>query len=322
MADIPIYDLFKHRFIMISVCIPVYNYSVAILVNELSNQMKVLDVPCEIIVIDDASQKFKEVNKMECEQHSFIELSENIGRSKIRNLFLKYAKYEYLLFLDCDSLIKSASFLSNYASVIKDNPNVVCGGRIYDTNRPNRERILNWKFGVLRESQACAIRRKKPNNSFLTNNFLIYRKIFEEIKFDERIANYGHEDTLFGYCLEKKNIEVTHIDNPVVNGDVEKNRAYLHKACTGVINLVDILEYTNYDKKLIDSITILKFYFKLKKIETFVYLSFITTKPLIYFLLTRGYLNIYLFDFYKLGILIENMRKSSRNREQTSTKTN
>ena len=90
---------------MISICIPVYNFNITSLVNELSNQVNSLNIPCEIIVIDDCSENFKRINKIECEKHTYIELSENIGRARIRNLFLKYAKYEYLLFLDCDSLV-------------------------------------------------------------------------------------------------------------------------------------------------------------------------------------------------------------------------
>lgn len=298
---------------MISICIPVYNFNITSLINELSNQVNSLNIPCEIIVIDDCSENFKRINKIECEKHTYIELSENIGRARIRNLFLKYAKYEYLLFLDCDSLIKTTSFLSNYVEIIKEKPSVVCGGRIYETGRPKREKRLRWKYGILRESQSCSVRQEFPNKSFMTNNFLISKKVFEENKFDERIVKYGHEDTLFGFSLKKRNIKITHIDNSVINGDVELNNEYLNKTREGVINLINILNFTKYDKDLIDDITILKFYNKVKKIEKIVNLSFVISKPLIVFLLTRGYISLYLFDYYKLGILIENIRNTPHN---------
>lgn len=293
---------------MISICIPVYNFNITSLINELSNQINSLNIQCEIIVIDDCSDNFKKINEIECKKHTYLELPENIGRARIRNLFCKYAKYQYLLFLDCDCLIKTSSFLSNYIEIIKEQPSVVCGGRIYETIRPKREKLLRWKYGILRENQSCSVRRKSPNKSFMTNNFLISKKVFEENKFDERIVKYGHEDTLFGFSLKKKNIEITHIDNPVINGDIELNREYLNKTKEGIINLVNILNFTKYDKDLIDDITILRFYDKVKKIEKIVNLSFIIFKPLIVFLLTRGYFNLYLFDYYKLGILIENLR--------------
>lgn len=290
---------------MISICIPVYNFNITALVNELTNQVSALNIPGEIIVIDDGSEHFREINKIACGKHTYIELKENIGRARIRNLFLKYAQYPYLLFLDCDSWVKTTSFLSNYVDVIKDNPGIVCGGRIYEAGRPKREKRLRWKYGLRRESQPLSVRREFPNKSFMTNNFLISKKIFEENQFDERMVTYGHEDTLFGYNLKKKNITITHIDNPVVNGDIELNSVYLNKTREGVINLVNILNFTNYDKDLIADISLLRFYRKIKNIEGLVYLSFIVSKPIIVFLLTRGYISLFLFDFYKLGTLIE-----------------
>lgn len=295
---------------MISICIPVYNFNITPLVRELSNQVNSLRIPCEIIVIDDCSQHFQEINKIACSNQAYIALPENIGRARIRNLFLKYAKYPYLLFLDCDSLVKSTSFLSNYIEVIKESPSVVCGGRNYETSRPKREKRLRWKYGIVRESQPLSARREFPNRSFMTSNFLVSKKVLEENKFDERLEKYGHEDTLFGFSLKKKNIRITHIDNPVVNGDVELNSVYLNKTREGVINLVHILNFTNYDKDLMGEITLLRFYKKVRKIEKLVYLSFLISRPFIVFLLTRGYISLFLFDFYKLGILIENIRST------------
>ena len=299
---------------MLSICIPAYNFNITSLIKELSNQIELLNVQAEIIVIDDASENFKDINKSECEKHSqitYIELNYNIGRSKIRNLFLKYVKYDYLLFLDCDSMIKTKTFLSNYIRIIKKiEPKVVCGGRIYNTKLPKREKRLRWKYGLLRESQPCRVREQSPNKSFMTNNFLISRKIFIENQFDERIEKYGHEDTLFGLNLIKNNIKISHTENPILNGDEELNREYLNKTKEGIANLVDILNYTNYDKTLIENIKILKFYHKIRKIELIIYLSFVLSKPLINFLLTKGYVSLFLFDYYKFGLLIENVRKT------------
>lgn len=295
---------------MISICVPVYNFDLTLLLNELTNQAKSLEVPFEIIVIDDCSQNFKEINKKLCEAFNYIELEENIGRARIRNLFLNYAKYDYLLFLDCDSLIGDSDFLTKYVECIDKGPSIVCGGRVYDKNLPKRDRILNWKYGILRESQAFELRQKFPNKSFMTNNFLINKKVLEEIRFDERITKYGHEDTLFGFALKKKNIQIIHIDNPVINGDLEKNGDFLKKTKEGVINLIHILKFKEYDKELINDISILKFYNSLSKTaEKLIQFSFILFKPLIVFLLSKGYVSLFLFDYYKLGIFIENRRK-------------
>ena len=301
-------QLHKVDFIMISICIPAYNFNISSLINELSNQLDSLNVLCEIIVIDDCSENFKKINEIACEKHTYIELPENIGRARIRNLFLQYTKYEYLIFLDCDSLIKTNSFLSNYVELIEKKTSVVCGGRVYEASRPGRERRLSWKYGTLRESQSYSSRQEFPNKSFMTNNFLISKKVLEDNKFDERIVKYGHEDTLLGFSLKKKNIIITHIDNPVINGGLELNREYLNKTGEGLISLIQILNFTKYDKDLIDAVTILSFYHRIRKVEKIVHLSFCISKPLIVFLLTRGYVSLFLFDYYKLGILIENIR--------------
>ncbi|MDD2984577.1 MAG: glycosyltransferase family 2 protein [Crocinitomicaceae bacterium] len=293
---------------MLSICIPVYNFNISPLVNALSSQAKSIDVPFEIIVIDDCSQRFKAENKATCVKHQYIELEENVGRSKIRNLFLAHAKYDYLLFLDCDSLVENPLFLANYLATLKDNPSVVCGGRIYDQKQPGKNQLLSWKYGVEKESQAAEVRKQAPNKSFMTNNFLVKRTILEEIKFDERITKYGHEDTLFGFSLKKRNIAVTHIENPVVNGDVEENSAFLNKTREGVINLIQILKYMECDAELINDISILRFYKKVQKNDTFLNFGFLFLKPFIVFRLRTGHVNLKMFDFYKLGTLIENLK--------------
>jgi len=55
---------------------------------------------------------FKKINENVCRKEIYIQLDNNIGRAKIRNLFLKYAKYDYLLFLDCDTFIISDDFVA------------------------------------------------------------------------------------------------------------------------------------------------------------------------------------------------------------------
>jgi hypothetical protein len=192
---------------------------------------------------------------------------------------------------------------------LKQQPSVVCGGRVYDTARPAQNRLLRWKYGIYRESQPFTVRNTFPNKSFMTNNFLVDRSVIEKIKFDERLTRYGHEDTLFGYELKKENIAITHIDNPVINGDLEENVEYLHKTKEGIINLIHILQFIDYNADLIDDISILKFYNKVKKAELLIKIVFVISKPFIYLLLARGYVNLYLFDFYKLGVYIENRRR-------------
>lgn len=293
---------------MISICIPVYNFDVSSLVNELSRQAKLLAVPSEIILIDDCSDNvFKKINEAVCKKQTYIQLSENIGRARIRNLFLSHSKYENLLFLDCDSIIQKADFLINYIEVIKQgNYSVVCGGRVYDMHRPDRSKMLRWKYGIKKESQPVNVRKRFPNKSFMTNNFLINREVLESIRFDERITEYGHEDTLFGYALKLRSIIIDHIDNPVLNGEIEGNAEYLQKTEKGIVNLLHILNFVNHEEDFINDISLLRFYSKVSRLKKIIGIVFTIVKPLIESLLAKGYVSLYLFDFYKLGLLIEN----------------
>ena len=70
----------------------------------------------------------------------------------------------------------------------------------------------------------------------------------DKVKFDERITKYGHEDTLFGFELKKNNTQITHIDNPVINGNLETNEEFIEKTEEGLLNLLKIVEFLSFDK--------------------------------------------------------------------------
>ena len=303
---------------MISICIPIYNFNTASLVHELSRQAKELGAPYEIICIDDASEKKNQKqNSKAAKDVVYIQLPHNIGRARIRNLFLQYARYQNLLFLDCDSIISNENFLSNYLQFIGKNKSyhVVYGGRIYNKTSPKKQYKLRWLYGIKKESLPVEERNKNPNASFQTNNFLIDKNILSQIGFDERITEYGHEDTLFGFSLQKKNVIVQHINNPVVNGHLENNKTYLQQTEKAVVNLIQILVFVNYDETLINNVSLLRFYYKTERLKPFVAFVFSATKPIIKWLLANGYVSLSLFNFYKLGILIKNMGKTEHHPE-------
>lgn len=282
------------------------------MLDELSKQMESEEASVELILIDDcSSEKYKVINKSASKKHNYIELEENIGRAKIRNLFLEHVQYEHLLFLDCDSLIPSETFLSDYLKAIKEGEKaIICGGRIYDSAKPDRNKRLRWTYGIKRESLSLEERKRQPNKSFMTNNFLISRNLLQEIKFDERLSDYGHEDTLFGFELKKKGIEINHIDNPVLNGDLEDNTEFLEKTEQGILNLVSILDFIKHDPAFIQDVSLLNFYSKtsIKKLRPFIKILFPFLKPFIKFFLINGFISIRLFDFYKLGILMQGIK--------------
>ena len=129
---------------MISILIPSYNYSAFPLAESLSRQVQEFHLTCEIIVADDAS------TDSECRRQNYsidtlphcscLKLTENVGRSRIRNLLASEAKGEWLLFLDCDGMPVDGLFLTRYVQTVADagmDTHVVCGGIVHPDHLPS-----------------------------------------------------------------------------------------------------------------------------------------------------------------------------------------
>lgn len=70
----------------------------------------------------------------------------------------------------------------------------------------------------------------------------IHKKILDDHPIPEVIQGYGHEDTLFSSLLEKAEIPIKHIDNPVVHLGLENNQRFLEKGAQAIQNLVLLAE--------------------------------------------------------------------------------
>lgn len=172
-----------------------------------------------------------------------IELATNIGRAAIRNRLANSAKFDYLLFLDCDSGVVSREFIACYVEAIKPG-HVICGGRVYHPTPPiNQSKLLHWKFGKVREQIPASLRNRKPWNSFMSNNFLVPKQVFNSIGFDERLRQYGHEDTRFGWQLKAMRIPVFHIENPLEHLGLEDSGTFLRQSKAALQNLKHLTEF-------------------------------------------------------------------------------
>jgi len=148
----------------------------------------------------------------------------------------------------------------------------------------------------------------------MTNNFLINRGILTQIKFEERLEQYGHEDTLFGFQLKMNNICILHINNPVLNGHLELNAEFLSKTEHGLENLISILSYVNQDRGYINDVTLLNFYQHCRKnrLTRFITILFSASQPFLKAFLATGFAGLWLFDFYKLGYFTALNAKSGK----------
>jgi len=289
---------------MISILIPTYNYNAFPLVSILHEQLEDEKVDYEIICLDDGSQNFHFENQSinSLRNCSYSILDKNIGRSSIRNLLAKKAKFEHLLFLDADVIPVHENFISNYLSEIDNEEKAVYGGVRYQEQKPSSTLLLRWIYGKSREALSAEKRKENPYLSFLTNSFLIKKNLFEQFQFNENLKNWGHEDTLFSYNLQENKIKISHIDNPVVHEGLEDYDIFLNKTRGAINGLADLIE-----KGLIDPnyIKLSKVYFTLKKfrLQSAYILFYKLAKPAFLKNLKSNNPSLLIFDLYRLGFL-------------------
>ena len=226
---------------MLSVLIPVYNYSVSALVDALVGQAHQLDVPVEIILLDDHSdQNFQNETLDRHELVSYERLPVNVGRARIRNLLAERARFPFLLFLDADATVVRNDFLRKYVNALEAKT-VLCGGLVYQVDPPTNPSLrLRWHFGCQREQRSAKLRAQAPQQSFSSFNFVIPRIVFQNIRFDEGIKTYGHEDTLFGQQLHRARYTIRHLDNPLQHDGLEPAELFLHKTALAARGLYQL----------------------------------------------------------------------------------
>lgn len=287
---------------MLSILIPTYNYNVYPLAESIEKQAIEAKIIFEIICFDDGSLSLLnlENDKINTLKFSkFISLEKNIGLSNNRNELAKASKYDYILFIDGDSVLIDNEFINRHIVNIKENLEVIYGGRVHpETVGANRK--LRWKYGKYHEDLNSYQRNKNKYKCVLFNNTLIKKSTFEKIGFEKAITQYGHEDTIFAYNLFKIKAHVEHIDNPVLHGDVDFNNVFFYKMHESLENLNFI-----YGSGIVNPnfITFLKVYNKLKKLKINYFFAALhkISYPILVKNLTSNYASIYLFDLFRLS---------------------
>jgi glycosyltransferase involved in cell wall biosynthesis len=290
---------------MLSVCIPVYNARIDALIKALHYQKQKLKYQVEIVVIDDASAgEYRKNNRLLSKYiDKYIELDENVGRSRIRNLFRLHVSGQYLLFIDSDSVIDNSDFLKKDLEILeKHEGEVIVGGSSYSVQEPDKTKILRWKYGREVESQKAERRNINPFASFKTNNVLIPKEILKETPFEEAITGYGHEDTLMGYKLKKAGVGIIHIDNYVINKELDSNEEFLNKSKEAVKSLFKALGITGGDPEFIKDVKLLMWVSGLykTKLNMIVWVVLNVADPFIEFFLKNGLPSVFLLNLVKL----------------------
>ncbi|MCK5815597.1 MAG: glycosyltransferase family 2 protein [Flavobacteriaceae bacterium] len=267
---------------MISVLIPLYNYDIQLLINNLKKQFKTIKSDWEIIISDDASEsKFRVQNLAYIEKINkpniiLFQQKINIGNGPNRNFLIEKANFDWLLFLDADVLPVNNNFLSVYIHKMKaTEQDIIAGNIIYDNNNP-LPHLLRWKYGKKKEQVSFLKRKKKPVLNVRGANFAIKKLVAQKLNFPILQAKYGLVDTRF--FLQFKFSQIYVIENPVYHLGIEENNIYLQKTKQAVTNALFLMKN---DYELSTMITLIS---KYKKIRVFnKALSFLYTllhKPL------------------------------------------
>ncbi len=289
----------------LNICIPCFNHNVSKLVEELYTQCINENIEFQIIIFEDGSYaESVKKNSLLIEKFNVkhIVSEKNVGRSAARNRLAKEAKKGKIIFLDADSRIYHSDFIKTYKQYLEHK--IVSGGRKYLPEQYQKTNALRYKYGLLKETKTPKERNKYPNTGFATNNFMIDSEVFEIVQFNESLKNYGHEDSLFGYELLKNGIKILHIDNPVVDEDIEENSIFLYKTEEGIKNLILIEKSQITDKEFINEIKITKIAKRLKKLKLIFVIRFFNSifkNKIKRHLLNSSNPNLFLFDFYKLS---------------------
>jgi glycosyltransferase involved in cell wall biosynthesis len=223
----------------LSILIPTYNGDCRQQVSALSFQAEAVEgLRYEIIVADDGSTDHHAVelcHEVTTLPHCrFITRYENRGRAAIRNFLAREARYEWLLFMDCDMTILNNRFLRTYLDDA-DNCDVAYGGYVVGSGELSCLRYIYEKQCEL--MHRAEERRKRPYLHFHTCNFLVRRELMLRHPFDERFRHYGYEDVLWGKQLRQAGIRITHLDNPAGFCTFEDNPHFVNKTEEGIRTL-------------------------------------------------------------------------------------
>ncbi len=222
----------------LSILIPVFNQDCMPMVERLTEMCSAVDgLAYEIIVGDDCStdevlktrnQEIKRLSHCRYEERSI-----NGGAGATRNFLVGKSRYEWLLFLDCDMELPDDRFILNYLE--RPETTVINGGIRIESNKESgmpegTEYDNNLRYLYEHKespNHTAEARSRNPHKSFRSTNFLAARKVMQENPFYEPMRRY--EDVYFGRILCERNIDITHIDNPVVITRFDTNEEYILK---------------------------------------------------------------------------------------------
>ncbi len=289
---------------MLSILIPTYNSLLIPLVIELHKQCLECRIDFEILCQDDASNSIFNIENEtinQLENCNFGINITNLAHRENRNSLVRKSKYNYLLFIDGDSIILKKNYIQKYIDTINDY-DAVYGGRLHPENCPSENQKLRWKYGKYIEDISVENRNKRPYSLFLFNNTLIRKDLFDKIKFDPIMKKYGHDDTQFSYQMMLLESKIKHIENPVLHNDIDFNIVFIKKTKVSLENLLQLYIDKKIDKNYVKMIRLYVF-LKKTKLSFFVAKTFQLFEKNIIKNLEGNNPNLLIFNIFRVGYL-------------------
>lgn len=231
---------FLYRLPKITIIIPVYNSENFIgecLISVINQTFKEI----EIIVVNDAStDKSLSIIKFftkKYKQIKLISLKKNMGLAYARNIGVRHAKSNYIMFCDSDDFYEKNMCQILYNNIIKYNVNyAVCGTNIIDMLENNRAYASSSYFSIPYKGLYLL---DKPSS--LTINCCAWNKIFKREFLIKNNIHFPdgcyHEDEFFFFsCI---------LNDPVVLLIPENLYNYRIRSNSIMYNLLENVDHSN-----------------------------------------------------------------------------
>ena len=295
----------------ISLLIPVHNFDIVAFVSALKECSDAILEFREIIIGDDGSTE-EIANKYKALEDDFVKVirfPQNIGRAAIRNKLIEASIGDYLIFVDQDVMLPESAetYMRKWVSSIGKSK-VISGGILYKDDSPSDpDKMLRWKYGRKYEQKSASERNKHPERTFSTFNVMFDRSVFDILRFNEEIKQYGYEDTLFSYQLKLAGITIYHIDNGLYHDGIESSQDFMDKTVVSLRNLSSIYNTITNEKVFEDIIEIITKYKRLKffGLHILVRRLFIHYKEVLELRLNKPNPPLWIYGFYKIGLFCQ-----------------
>jgi glycosyltransferase involved in cell wall biosynthesis len=202
---------------VLSVLIPFLGDDPSTLIRSLGKSIKAGKV--ELIAFDDGTNNEALTNRVSEALRAIampgrlVSSRVNLGRAKGRNRLARFARGNWLLFLDADMAPDSPDFLKTYLDLIAAHaPAVAFGGFSLDQAPDKAEHALHRRMALASDCASVEVRRDHPEKHVFTSNLMVRRDVFAAHGFDEGFSGWGWEDVEWAMRVARHHW-ITHIDN-------------------------------------------------------------------------------------------------------------